>query len=646
MSDSKRLGPNLSRDLYILEDESNPRGTQVNKVYPSSTLDQIFDQTSPTQKTLRQILEELKQEIITGGKGNIVFPVTSVNGKTEDVILTAGDLGLGMVDNTRDAIKPLSDPQKKAIMEILSRYDFKVNLDDIYEHVGNSNNPHDVTLEHINKNNALEEFVKQYIGSHNNSKNSNTHPDIRKSLSGLWKLVEEANTSMTNNVDAVMDSLDTHYKDPMAHNDIMNMKESIENKAMSFSTTTDNDHTKYPSTRAVADFVADRLSEFKKTLPDVKDWISDITVINDRSDLPPANVRYVRRAYFIRDGISSHDEVAICRLNPDGKTYSWDISQLGSISKFHPDYFTDTTDGLSIRMDKVIDAIISDQGMLDTSLSEILKDYYTKNEIDTFEFITHIKLLSGTQDGTIRYYINDDMTTMSEDIKVPGLNRLAYLDWITEDQLWDQSVHARHIISKSIEKRHLNEKIIGPENMTCEYGFLLGNTEDSTGDSVNKVALTKLADWLRPLIGGWPDPNVPGGNPWSEILAEQIMHPHLWDTEIEYPLGDHSYAMRFTGKISVLPNVNTKTQLTDKITLGDYRITEAGGAWEYQSDPSEWTILGGSNITGHTFATINMTSKGLFLESISTGDRFNADYDVWVKYIKPAEIDQLLHPQV
>lgn len=646
MSDSKRLGPNLSRDLYILEDESNPRGTQVNKVYPSSTLDQIFDQTSPTNKTLRQILEELKQEIITGGKGNIVFPVTSVNGKTEDVILTANDLGLGRVDNTRDANKPLSGPQKEAMMEILSRYDFKVNLDDIYEHVSNFNNPHDVTLEQINRNDALGEFVKQYIGLHNNSRNANVHPDIRKSLSGLWKLVEESSTSTKDNVDAVMDSLDTHYKDPMAHNDIMNMKESIENKAMSFSTTIDNDHTKYPSTRAVADFVADRLSEFKKTLPDVKDWISDITVIDDRSKLPPANARYVRSAFFIRTGTTSHDEVAICRMNPDDKTYSWDISQLGSISKFHPDHFTDTSEGLSIRMDKVIDAIISDQGMLDTSLSEILKDYYTKNEIDTFKFIGKIKILPGTQDGTIRYYINDDMTTMSEDVKVSGLKRLAYLEWITEDQLWDQSVHARHIISKAIEKRHLNEKIIGPENMTCEYGFLLGNTEDSTGDSVNKVALTKLADWLRPLIGGWPDPNVPGGNPWSDMLAEQIMHPHLWETGKEHPLGDHSYAMRFTGKISVVPNMDIKTQLTNKITLGEYRMIEAGGAWEYQSNPSEWTILGGSNITGHTFATINMTSKGLFLESISTGNRFNAEYDVWVKYVKPAELDQLLHPQV
>lgn len=646
MSESKRLGPSLPRDLYILEDESNPRGSQVNKVYPSSTLDQIFDQLSPTNKTLRQILEELKQDIITGGKGNIVFPVTSVNGKTEDVVLTANDLGLGRVDNTRDADKPMSAPQKETLLEILSKYDFKVNLDDLYEHVKNFENPHDVTIDQINKNDVLAEFIKRYIGMHNNSKNANVHPDIRKSLSGLWSLVERLNDGLEDRLGNVLDGLDDHYKDPLAHNDIMLQKESIDNKTFSFTTTTDNDHTKYPSTKAVVEFVASRLADFKGTLPDVKDWISDICVIDDRSKLPAANARYVRSAYFIRNGNSSHDEIAICRMNPDDKTYSWDISQLGSISKFHTDYFIDSADGLTIRMDKVIDAIISDNGMLDTSLSEILSNYYTKTEIDNFKFVSKIKILPGTQDGTIRYYINDDMTTMSDDVKVSGLKRLAYLEWITEDQLWDQSVHARHIISKAIEKRHLNEKIVGPENMTCEYGFLLGNTEDNMGDTVNKVALTKLADWLRPLIGGWPDPNVPGGNPWSDMLAEQIMHPHLWEPGKEHPLGDHSYAMRFTGKISVIPNMDIKTHLTDKITLGEYRMIEAGGVWEYQSAPSEWTILGGSNITGHTFATINMTTKGLFLESISVGDRFDAEYDVWVKYVKPAELDQLLHPQV
>lgn len=646
MSASKRLGPSLSRDLFVLEDENNPRGSQLNGIWASTTLDQVFDQLSPTDKTLREILADLKQEIITGGKGNIVFPVTSVNGKTEDVVLTANDLNLGRVDNTRDIDKPLSEPQRNAIMQLLAGYDFNVNLDDLYSHLIDTNNPHDVTLEQINKDDVLAQFIKLYISYHNNSTHQNIHMDIRRSLSTLWNLTDDLNNHLEDRVGSVLESMDNHTKDDLAHDDLFKKKEDIVNKSIAFSTTTDNDHTKYPSTRSVVEFVSNQLVDFKNTLPDVKDWISDVIVIDDYSKLPQPSARYARNLYFIRSTNTSHDDVAICRINPDGKTYSWDISTLGSYSKFDKHYFQDTSDGLTIRMNKVIDAILSENGMLDASLAEILKDYYTKKDVDGFKFVTHVNILPGTSSGSIRYYINNNPDTMSDDIRIPGLKRLAYLEWITEDQLWDQCVHGRHIISKSIEKRHLQEKIIGLENMTCDYGFLIGNTEDATGNTVNKVSLTKLADWLRPLIGGWPDPNVPGGNPWSEMLSQQIMHPHLWKPEIEHPLNDYSYAMRFIGTISTLPNTYHKVHLTDKITLGDFRMIEAGGAWQYQSNPDEWTVLGGSNITGHTYGTVKMTKDGLFLETLSVGDRYEAEYDVWVKYIKPAEIDQLLHPQI
>lgn len=646
MSDSKRLTSSISRDLYILDDESNPRGSNVNRVYGSTILDQVFDPLSPTNKNLRQILEDLKQEIITGGKGNIVFPVTSVNRKTEDVVITATDLGLGSVDNTRDINKPLSKPQREAVMEILSGYNFHANFDDLYAHLQDTSNPHDVSIEDINKNDVLQEFVQRYIAMHNNSGNTSIHMDIRRSLSTLWNLVDDINNNLEDRVGNVLKAMDEHQADKLAHLSLFNEKEDVKNKTIAFTTTTNNDHTKYPTTRAVVEFVTQRLLDFKDTLPDLKDWISDIVVVDGRDNLPSPTSRYVRSAYFIRNGNTSHDEVAICRLSPDNKTYAWDISQLGSYSKFDEECFKDSIDGLTIRMDKVISAIISENGMLDTSLSDILQAYYTKEDIDNFQFVDHIKIVPGTQDGTIRYYINDDMTTMSEDVPVSGLKRLAYLEYVTEDQLWDQSVHSRHIISKAIEKRHLNDNIVGIENMTCRYGYLLGNTNDSGGENANEVSLQQLADYLRPLIGGWPDPNVPGGNPWSEMLFEQLMHPHLWETGKEYIMGDHSYVQKFTGKISVLPNKNYKIHLTDKISLGKYRMIETGGTWQYQTNPDEWTMLGGSNITGHTFATVNMTKDGLFFESISIGDRFEAEYDIWVKYIIPEEIEQLVHPSV
>lgn len=639
---SNRVNNTLSRDAYILEDESNPRVSKVDQVYLSTVLDQVFDDLSPTNKTLREIIEDLRQEIITGGRGNIVFPVTSVNGKTEDVVLAASDFGLGRVDNTRDADKPLSVPQKESIMKILENYDFNVNFSDLYNHLMDTSNPHDVNIEQINKDNQMEEFVQRLIGLHNNSVNTNVHMDLRRSLSALWVLVDDINNNLEDRVGSVLNAMDTHQGDPLAHLHLFDLKEDIKNKAFGFSTTTNSDHTLYPSTRAVVEFVNERLDNFKDDeLPAIRDCIHDLLIIKNRSELPAPTEKFWHKAYFINEGNDSHNEVAICRQNSDGKTYSWDISSFGTFTKFDKKYFVDDTQGLTLRMENILDDMIKENGMLDTSISEMLSHYYTKEEIDNLKFMKKVNIIPGTMDGTIRYYVNDDMLTMSDDVKVSGLKRLAYMDWVYEDQIWDQSIHSNHIINKAIEHRHLQNNIVGVENISCKYGSIIGNTDDSTGNNTNEISLMQLADYIRPLIGGWPDPTTPGGNPWQEYLDERLMHPHLWKPDIEHNLGDHSYAIRFTGTISVIPNMDFKVHLTNKITLGDYRIIDAGGTWQYQSDPDEWTIFGGSNITGHTFATVNQTKDGLFFESISIGNRWEAEYDIWVKYIKTAEMNSV-----
>ena len=79
----------IARDLLILADENNPATSEKTIVRPNTTLDQVYDQLSPDYKTLREILEDLREEIISGGIGAIVFPVNSVNGKTGDVQITA-----------------------------------------------------------------------------------------------------------------------------------------------------------------------------------------------------------------------------------------------------------------------------------------------------------------------------------------------------------------------------------------------------------------------------------------------------------------------------------------------------------------------------------------------------------------------------
>ena len=109
---SKRINGSIKRDAIILHDEANPKTSPADVTYLSTTLDQVFDDEDPTKKNLRDILKELRTEILTGGRGNIEFPVTSVNGQSGDVLLTKKHLNMDNVDNTHDIDKPLSTPQK------------------------------------------------------------------------------------------------------------------------------------------------------------------------------------------------------------------------------------------------------------------------------------------------------------------------------------------------------------------------------------------------------------------------------------------------------------------------------------------------------------------------------------------------------
>lgn len=628
---------NIDRDLYVFEDESNPSTSNATKIHPSTTIDQVYDDTSPSKKNLRTILEELQQDIITGGKGNIVFPVTSVNNRTGDVILNKESIGLNNVDNTHDIDKPLSTPQRETIMDILSEYDFHVNLEDLYQHVMNTDNPHAVTLDHINKDDVLTSFISNMIASHNQSTLYTTHVDIRRSLMTLWSLVDDINNNIDERVRNQLCVLDQHINNELAHEELFDNKEDLSNKTTEFITGENVNHTKYPSTKAVSDFVNKRLTSFKDELPDVKDWIDDIIVINNRDELPKADDEYERKAYLIINGNASYCEIAICRKNPDN-TYNWDISSMGIITKYNDKYFKDSPEGLTLIMSEIIKDIVDKNGALDSHLSQTLEDYYTKEDIDKAHYIGDICILPGTQNGSIRYYINDDLTTMSGDVFIPGLKRLAYLEWITENELWDNAVRSNHIISNSIENRHIQEKAVKKDNLNCEYGKLLGNTNDESGTTVNEITLVQLADYLRPLIGGWPDPNVPGENPWSSVLDNRIPTLHNMRSNLEYPMNDYSYYMRFTGKITAEINGDSYIKLTDKLTIKHHRLADVGGVWQYETDPDQWSAIGTVNTNNNTYAAVIMNNDGVYLQSMSAGKRIDAEYDIWIKYVKPEEL--------
>lgn len=634
--DLKRLTNVLRRDAFTIEDETKPTSSPVNQILLSTIFDQVYEDENGT-KNLTQVLEELRWEIKTGGLGNIVFPVTSVNGKTGDVILTKNDLGLGRVDNTADVDKPLSTPQREAIMNILQHYDFNISLQELYDHLVDMNNPHQVTVDQLDLNGSLEAFVKRLIALHNYSTEHTVHIDIRRSLATLWELVETIQDGIDTKIADTIDSYDDHYTDPLAHEELMKLKEDIANKVKLFSKVLNNDHTKYPSTKAVVEFVESKLVEFNETLPDVENWIDDIQVVDTRNNLPTPSSKYYRKAYFIRRGIDSHSEVAICRLSNNQTTYSWDISTMGDYTLFDARYFEDSINGLTLRMVEIVKALLADEGAFREVLESIFKNYYTRDEIDKFHYVDEIKILPGTELGTIRYYINGDMTTMSEDVKVNGLHRLAYLEWITEKEIWDNSIRSNHIYDQQVITRHIKDMNVTPNKISCKYGYLLGNTMNADKEMSHEVTLVDLADALRPLIGGWPDPNTPGGNPYWDNIYEMLIHPHMYTEGVEYSVDDHSYVRRYKGTISQIRNMRTRTPLTTQITSKTHKIYDEGGTWVYQSDPCEMITLGGSNITGHTFSTIVLTEEGLFLETISIGDRLDAPYDVWVRYTKNEE---------
>lgn len=635
MSNSKRIMQDLCRDLYTLENPDDIKGSRVNTIFPRTTVDQIFDDKDPTQKSLRQILEDLHYEIITGGKGNINFPVTSVNGMKDDVVITKATIGLDNVDNTKDKDKPLSNPQRAAVENMLRAFDFKVDLSELYNHINDHNNPHKTTIDQIDKNNDISKMISRSITQHALSTDQSTHPDIRNSLTKLWNYTDGINNTIDDKVNNVLDEISDHYDNDLAHTTLFEAKEDKKNKVHSIDLNIELlDHTKYPSVKAVADYITLVLKDFYKYIPDLTNWVDSITVIDDKDHLPEASKTNYRKCYFIKYGNSSHDEVAICNYDDIKDNYKWDIYPLGSYSKFDETYFTDTINGLSLNVKSLINKIYNEKDFLQNSLDDTLNNYYTKEDIKKLHFIDSIKILPGTIDGTIRYQINNDITTMSEDIWVAGIKRLAFLEYITENEIANQSIYNRHIIDNAVDSRCVKDNSLNYNSLKATFKTLIGNMDDPTNGSAQEITLLRLANELRPLINNEIDPGTEIGDTWKGMLTNLVMSPNSMEPLKEYEYIDGTYGMRFTGNISAIPNYPITLVLDTNINTDNCKLVDAGGTWQYQSIPSEYTILGGSNITGHTFATINMTKNNLVFESISIGNRKDAEYDIWVKYIK------------
>ena len=490
----------LYKDLFILENEDNPHGSSVKKVYPPTTIDQVFDDQDVLKPTLRQLLEALREEIITGGIGNIVFPVTSVNGEQGDVNVTIESLGLGDLDLTKDIDKPLSNPQREAIMEILSNYHFDIDWSVLNEHIANTNNPHAVTFDQINREGAVDDLISEYMTRHNNSTSEDTHRDLRNKINHINDVLVSTNQMIENRIAQVLNQLTPHISDSAAHSELFDEKEDVSNKSKSFDT---YDHTTYPTTRAVAEYVIDKIRDAVEDIDEPDNWIDDIQVIDKKSEIPNASATYYRKAYFIIHGDGFLNEVAICRLN-DG-VFSWEYHSLGSYTSFDSTYFTESPDGLSLNPHALSRAVLNDESvvemfkeMFDETIPTMMSRYYTKDEIDSHHFVESIHILTGTQDGMIRYYINNDRTTMSEDIKVAGLKKLAFLDKVTENEIETNAIAGSNIANRAIEYRHITDKAVAAHNMRATYMTMFANVNDSEGNRVDEVTIDEMAELFGP----------------------------------------------------------------------------------------------------------------------------------------------------
>lgn len=498
-------GSVLTRDLYILEDEKNPLGTKADKVLPSTILDQVYDDKDPTHKNLREIIEELKIAIATGGQVIINFPVTSVNNQTGDVVITKSSLGMNKVDNTSDDEKPLSDPQRNTIMDILENYQFDVDLHLLYEHLENTNNPHSVSFEQINATGSVTELIEHLIQSHNTD--NSAHNNILQRIDSINHNIAELSEDVDTRIDAATADIARHYDDPNAHSDIMDRKEDSSRKVANV-TEENTNYDNYPSTRAMAIYVANAISDYMSSV-DFNAGIEDIIIVRSRENLPRPSSNVYMRAYFILIGNSGSLEVAVCRRN--GDEYSWDYTDTGIYSNLNSKYF-EYENGLNVKSSSIGSDLLIDQTFLD-ELYDIVKDwdigggggghledYYTKEEIDAKHFISSIGIRPGTSNGTIRFYINDDITTMSEDIHVSGLKTLAYMDKVNENTIDLASITSDHIRDNAIQRRHMDDKSVGADNLTASYMRVFGNISDDVHKTVQEIPIRRLAELFSPVF--------------------------------------------------------------------------------------------------------------------------------------------------
>ena len=297
--------------------------------------------------------------------------------------------------------------------------------------------------------------------------------------------------------------LGNHIEDPAAHQSIIDEKENRENKVPVIGD--DSTYEQYPSARAVVEFVAAKLVEFASQFNNVENWIDNIQIVQAREDLPSANLQSYRKAFLIRHGLNNTTELAVCRYQ--NSAYYWDYSTFTSHAEFDMNYFVETNSGLSINTSTIANIVMHDQSIVDyisTTVGDIIPsmmgNYYTKEEIDARGDLYKIDIIPGTEDGSIRYYVNNDQTTMSPDIFIAGLTKIAFMNKLTADELADGCIEYRHILNRAVKGNHIDEKAVESSHLKAPYMTVFGNLDDSSTNRVQDVPVNHFAEVIGPYI--------------------------------------------------------------------------------------------------------------------------------------------------
>lgn len=516
----------LDKNAYILDDEKNPEKSKSTMVHLKTSIDQVYDPLTVNGDSLRTILDRLKSDILSGGVGNLVFPVTSVNGNTGDVVISKNDIGLDQVTNISEEDRELNDNQRNSVQAMIEAYEFTQDNSLLLNHIADQNNPHNISIDTLNQNNNLTNFIQSFIDSHNAD---GTSHGFQSRLTQIENSITSNNRSIESNIDNVRGALISHETDNDAHAEVLRHKENISDRTDEFSEGSSNN---YPSTLGVVNYVENRLDRFYDESNIPLEWISGIDVVNTIDNLPSPSASNEHMMFFVRQGTSNHEEVYICKKNNDG--YYYERKELPSITKYNPEHFISTNEGLSLNPENISTILLSEGSVserFDNVIADKLRLFMGNyvNEDDVNNRIEQITIIPGDMDGCIRIKYDDgENSLISDNVRVTGLQNLAFKEKAGESDIEPISINEHHIQNRAVQNRHLDDQVVEARNLKLDYNCIYGNFTDYIGKKAEEVTLSSFAKLITPYIAA----EIEMGNLEEnfEDLIRRIVEETLLDT--------------------------------------------------------------------------------------------------------------------